>query len=193
MTIDLDINFLKYEPNLSIGQLLFLSLVKNDNQTNHQEVSQIVNLFVESEIQDLIDRGLLTVTVGRTKKVYKLTSKVISFIKNLPEVKSLFDEFYELYPSYITRVDGTKDYLRSNVKQARKYYESLVGSNETLHRHIIKCLKSEVSEKLITGKIGYMKRMWKWLTNHEWEIYEDRINEQTTHKQKEDLYGTEIL
>ena len=27
----------------------------------------------------------------------------------------------------------------------------------------------------------------------EWEIYEDRINEQTTHKQKEDLYGTEIL
>ena len=38
-----------------------------------------------------------------------------------------------------------------------------------------------------------MKRMWKWLTNHEWEIYEDRINEQTTHKQKEDLYGTEIL
>ena len=97
MTIDLDINFLKYEPNLSIGQLLFLSLVKNDNQTNHQEVSQIVNLFVESEIQDLIDRGLLTVTVGRTKKVYKLTSKVISFIKNLPEVKSLFDEFYDEY------------------------------------------------------------------------------------------------
>ena len=108
-------------------------------------------------------------------------------------VQELFDEFYELYPSYITRVDGTKDYLRSNVKQARKYYESLVGSNETLHRHIIKCLKSEISEKLITGKIGYMKRMWKWLTNHEWEIYEDRINEQPTHKQKEDLYGTEIL
>jgi hypothetical protein len=46
MTIDLDINFLKYEPNLSIGQLLFLSLVKNDNQINHQEVSQIVNLFL---------------------------------------------------------------------------------------------------------------------------------------------------
>ena len=82
---------------------------------------------------------------------------------------------------------------KSLSKVQRNEYESLVGSNETLHRHILKCLKSEVSEKLITGKIGYMKRMWKWLTNHEWEIYEDRINEQTTHKQKEDLYGTEIL
>lgn len=193
MTIDLDINFLKYEPNLSIGQLLFVSLVKNNNQTNHQEVSQIVNLFEESEIQDLIDRGIITLEVTRNKKVYKVATKVISFIKSLPEVKSLFDEFYELFPSYITRVDGTKDYLRSNKQKAKTYYESLVGSNITLHNHIIKCLKSEVSEKLVTGKIGYMKRMWKWLTNHEWEIYEDRIIEQKQPEQQSEQYGTEII
>ena len=192
MTIDLDINFLKYEPNLSIGQLLFLSLVKNDNQINHQEVSQIVNLFVESEIQDLIDRGLLTVTVGRTKKVYKLTSKVISFIKNLPEVKSLFDEFYELYPAYITRNDGTKDYLRANVNKCRQQYNKIVGQSKELHDHILNCLRAELSDKHRKGKMGFMKRMWKWLTSNEWEAYEEHLNDDYS-TNTTPVYGTEII
>ena len=48
-----------------------------------------------------------------------------------------------------------------------------------MHDHIMNCLKFEVSQKLATGKIGYMKRMWKWLTSNEWEIYDEQMKEET--------------
>ena len=51
------------------------------------------------------------------------------------------------------------------------------------------CLKKEIEDKTINGKMGFMKTMWKWLTNHEWENYED--NEETI--VKEELYGTELI
>ena len=194
MTLELDTNFLKYEPNLSIGQLVFLSLV-NDNQKNHQDVSPIVNLVDETEIQDLINRNLITKSTTRAKVTYEITKELKSYLRNLPEVKSMFDEFYEQYPSYITRADGLKDYLRSNKTKCRIHYETLEGHSREMHNHIMNCLKYEVSQKLATGKIGYMKRMWKWLTSNEWEAYEDQMNGVTpiSHEQKETTYGTEIL
>ena len=29
---------------------------------------------------------------------------------------------------------------------------------------------------MITGKIGYMKTMWKWLTQNEWEVIEEQMS-----------------
>ena len=106
MTLELDMYFLKYEPTLSIGQLVFLGLVKNDIKMNHQDVSTICSLISETEIQDLVNRNLITVESTRSKKIYNLSKELLVFIKGLPEVKSMFDEFYETYPSYITRTDG---------------------------------------------------------------------------------------
>lgn len=193
MTLELDMYFLKYEPTLSIGQLVFLGLVKNDIKMNHQDVSTICSLISETEIQDLVNRNLITVESTRSKKIYNLSKELLVFIKGLPEVKSMFDEFYETYPSYITRTDGMKDYLRSNKVRCRTYYETLVGSSREMHEHIMNCLKFEVSQKLATGKIGYMKRMWKWLTSNEWEIYDEQMKEETKPTVESKNYGTEIL
>ena len=35
-----------------------------------------------------------------------------------------------------------------------------------------------------------MKTMWKWLTNSEWEIYEEQMKDKQV---KEELYGTELI
>lgn len=58
-----------------------------------------------------------------------------------------------------------------------------------MHEHILSCLRYEIDDKLQTGKIGYMKTMWKWLTQHEWECYEEQINEQ----QNTELYGATVI
>lgn len=58
-----------------------------------------------------------------------------------------------------------------------------------MHEHILSCLRYEIDDKLQTGKIGYMKTMWKWLTQHEWECYEEQINEQ----QNAELYGATVI
>ena len=44
-----------------------------------------------------------------------------------------------------------------------------------MHEHLIKCLQFEIDNKMITGKIGYMKTMWKWLTQREWEVTEEEM------------------
>ena len=105
---------------------------------------------------------------------------------------SFFDEFYELYPAYITRNDGSKDYLRANVNKCRQQYNKIVGESKELHDHILNCLKAELSDKHRKGKMGFMKRMWKWLTSNEWEAYEEHLNDDYS-TNTTPIYGTEII
>ena len=47
---------------------------------------------------------------------------------------------------------------------------------------------------MITGKIGYMKTMWKWLTQREWEVTEEEMQfsmEQDINN--ETAYGANII
>ena len=43
---------------------------------------------------------------------------------------------------------------------------------------------------MTTGKIGYMKTMWKWLVQREWEAIEDQMNEESY---STNSYGTNII
>lgn len=92
----------------------------------------------------------------------------------------MFDEFYEVFPVYVIRPDGTKGFLRANVNKCRKEYNRIIGKSKAMHEHIMACLRYEIDNKMQTGKIGYMKTMWKWLTQHEWECYEEQMNTETT-------------
>ena len=87
----------------------------------------------------------------------------------------MFDEFYDQFPVYVIRPDGTKGFLRANVNKCRKEYNRIVGKSKAMHEHIINCLRFEIDNKMLTGKIGYMKTMWKWLTQHEWETCEEQM------------------
>ena len=44
---------------------------------------------------------------------------------------------------------------------------------------------------MITGKIGYMKTMWKWLTQHEWEVKEEQMSYESETPVSYGEYGTE--
>ena len=61
-----------------------------------------------------------------------------------------------------------------------------------MHEHIMNCLKFEIDNKMITGKLGYMKTMWKWLTQHEWEVVEEQMTDECNNSYSYEMYGTGI-
>lgn len=172
--------------NISINQLVFLTLCLNEKyQTNHQDVHEFISRISDAEIQELIDQGLVSFTTQDTTTSYSPTEKLKSYLK---EDKTWFDEFYEAYPVYVYRPDGTKGFLRANINKCRKQYNSIVGKSKAMHEHLMKCLNYDVMNKTITGKLGYMKTMWKWLVQNEWESLE----EQMQMEEEEISYGTAI-
>ncbi len=58
--------------------------------------------------------------------------------------------------------------------------------------HLIACLNFEVHKKMSEGKLSYMKTMWRWLVDHQWEESEEEMNDNTIDSHA-NAYGTELL
>ena len=172
MILELDTSLFDIYGKMSINQLVFLTLVLNENQSNNQDIHQFLSRISENEIQEIVDSNIITVITSGDSKIYSISEDTR---KHLKQDKSWFDEFYEVFPVYVTRPDGTKGFLRSNINKCRKEYNRIVGKSRAMHEHLIKCLQFEIDNKMITGKIGYMKTMWKWLTQREWEVTEEEM------------------
>ena len=185
MILELDTSLLK-TLNISLNQLVFLSLVMNENQKDHQDIRELLSRVNEEEIQDLITRNIIIAEPLYDGIKYNLSSETAQLLRSNKD--SMFDEFYETFPVYVIRPDGTKGFLRANVNKCRKEYNRIIGKSRAMHEHIMQCLKYELDDKTRTGKLGYMKTMWKWLTQHEWECYEDQLNVQEDYS-----YGTDCL
>ena len=186
MILEIDTSILDRIENLNLNQLILLNIVLNDIKTNNQNIHELISRVSEEDIQYLISerfivRDELTNVIDSTQKLKDL----------LKEDKTMFDMFYDQFPVYVVRPDGTKGFLRANINKCRKEYNRIVGKSKAMHQHLCDCLKFEIDQKMMTGKIGYMKTMWKWLTQHEWEASEEQMN-YTTQKQ-ETTYGNELL
>ena len=185
MILELDTSLLN-KLNISINQLVFLSLVMNENQKDHQDIRELLSRVNEEEIQDLITRNIVIIEPMNNGVKYSLSDESTQLLQISRD--SMFDEFYTAFPVYVIRPDGTKGFLRANVNKCRKEYNRIIGKSRAMHEHIMQCLRYELDDKMRTGKLGYMKTMWKWLTQHEWECYEDQLNIQEDYS-----YGTDCL
>lgn len=105
--------------------------------------------------------------------------------------KSYFDRFYDMYPVYVVRPDGSKSYLRANVNKCRHMFNLKVGNSSAMAEHIIKCLEFELDKKMREGKISYMMTMWNWLSRNQWEVSEEEM--QDTEQKATNSYGTELI
>ena len=175
---------------LSINQLVFLTLCINDIKANNQDVHKFLSRISETEIQSLIDQDLIVSTTLDDNISYEPSEKLKNLLK---EDKSWFEQFYERFPVYVTRPDGTKGFLRANINKCRKEYNRIVGKSKAMHEHLINCLNYELENKMLTGKLGYMKTMWKWLTQHEWEVLEEAMQEESYSPQQTYTYGTTVI
>ena len=175
-------------PDININQLVFLSVVLNKNQKNNQDVRKIVSLISDDEIQQLIDKDLITSIERGNSITYTETDKLT---KVITLEKDYFDLFYDMYPIYVLRPDGIKSYLRANVNKCRHLFKVISGNSEAMSEHLIDCLKFELEKKTREGKLSYMKTMWRWLVDHQWEATEEEMHD--TAINKVDSYGTDIV
>lgn len=185
MTINLNTILLEKVDNISLSQLVLLSLVLDNNQNKYQDVRKIVSLLTESEIQDLISRNLIIKDIRPRSVKYYPTKELITLSK--PD-RDYYGEFKEIFPKVVTRPDGTTGYLHSNNKQCKQFYEKYINNDDSVHNYIMNCLNKELEVKTTTGKLSYMKTMRNWLTSHEWENYGEQIDEQPIEQ-----YGTKLL
>lgn len=175
MILELDTTILDKIDNLTINQLALLTLVLSDIKNINQDIQKLLSLVNEEETQELESRGLITVSTTDDTTVINKTEKLEKLFK---KTKEEFDEFYDLFPVYVIRPDGTKGFLRANVNKCRKEYNRIIGKSRAMHEHLMNCLHFEIENKMITGKLGFMKTMWKWLTQHEWETIEEQMKDE---------------
>ena len=129
MILELDTAILDRIPDIkSISQLAFITLVLNENQNNHQDIHKLLSLVSEEDIQDLKNKNLIQIEL--TAEGDRSISKSELLTNLLKEDKSMFDQFYEEFPIYVTRPDGTKGFLRANINKCRKEYNRIVGKSK---------------------------------------------------------------
>lgn len=189
MILELDTSLLK-KLDISINQLVFISLVLNEKIKNHQDVHELLSRVSDQDIQDLIQRNIVVVTISDDNKIYEISPNMLKDVKK--DANSMFNEFYEVFPVYVVRPDGTKGFLRANINKCRKEYNKIIGNSRALHDYIMTGLRWEIESKTRTGKLGYIKTMWKWLTQREWECYEEEMHYEQAQTTTES-YGTTIL
>ena len=92
MILELDTSLLDKIPEIkSINQLVFISLVLNDNQTKNQDIHKLLSLVSDEEIQDLKDKDLISIDITSDGTIVHKTDRLTNLIK---EDKSLFDTFF---------------------------------------------------------------------------------------------------
>ena len=189
MIIELNTKLLGIPEKINLNQLVFLSMVLDKNQkSNNQDVRKIVSLISDDEISYLVQQGLIT-SIERGKSItYHETDKLLKYITL---EKSYFDRFYDIYPVYVIRPDGTKSFLRANINKCRNLYGTYVGNSQEMAEHINKCLEKEISNKMSQGKLSYMQTMWRWLADHQWEEIEEEMK--NNEQQSSRAYGTELI
>lgn len=193
MILEIDTSLLKTIGDINLNQLVFLTLVLDNNQKSNQGVAAIVSLVSDAEVQELINRDLIIKQETEMGIAYIQTDKLSSITK---EKMDPFDEFYEIYPTQVIRPDGTSDFLKKNKNNCRKKYNSILGRSKAkrilIHQHLIDCLNYELEDKTRTGKLGYLKTMWKWLTTAEWENSEEQMKASETIINTQ-IYGTKLI
>lgn len=189
MIIELDTKLLDLPEQLNMNQLVFLSMVLDKNQTTkNQDVHQLVSLIGDEEISYLVQQNLITSIERGGFTVYEGTERLKTFISDKGDY---FDAFYNQYPVYVLRPDGSKSYLRANVNKCRHLFNTTCGKSSAMAEHLINCLKFEIDKKTKEGKLSYMKTMWRWLVDHQWEESEEEMND--TVDLNTNAYGTELI
>ena len=188
MIIEVNTKLLDSFPELNSNQLLFLSMVLDKNQPKYQDVRKIVSLISDEEISYLVKQELIASIERDDSVTYVPTDK----LKNgVAPAKDYFDLFYDMYPVYVMRKDGTKCYLRANVNKCRHFFNTKCGRSSAMAEHIINCLDYEVSKRMREGSISYMMTMWNWLTRSQWEAVEEEMQDNTN--VAKNTYGTELI
>lgn len=190
--MEVDINLLR-DYKLTPTQYYIIYLL---HYKNYSDCNKLISILKD---QSLVKYNLDYLEKNNFIKKYSYDSIDLAgeiHLKNkahfLFEEVDLFDELLEEYPIKVTRPDGTKDYLKTDVKRCRKNYKKIATSN-LKHRRIIEALKFEKKVRENENSWKYMKRLPKWLSSEEWKVFEERMKDEENIDKESLGYGQELI
>ena len=160
---------------ITCGEYVMLYLIANRNIATAKQFVERDTSITPDTIQKLIKLKLIHASDQETVDV----TKIIVRSKFLDEIKKgdIFDELVAHYPIKVTRPDGIVDYLRNDLTRCKKLYMQTIKSGEVTHKEIMNALAYEIYDRTNSNKLGYMKRLHKWLTSEEWHIWQQKLKE----------------
>lgn len=195
MIVEIDLQFL-LQHKLTAHQFVIIKLLSEKKYLMLKKYLNHVDGFrtIEQDITILRHRNFVDSAFRLGQAVQLDSIPVTETFFNTQRIdESVFEEFYNLYPTKVTRSDGRVDYLRTDRDRCKKIYQNIIYNNRPLHNKIIKCLKIELEDKANHGQMKYMQRMTTWLTAESWKGYDsDYILSNDTNETIKPTYGTEI-
>ena len=160
---------------ITCGEYVMLYLIANRNIATAKQFVERDTSITPDTIQKLIKLKLIHASDQETVDV----TKIIVRSKFLDEIKKgdVFDELVAHYPIKVTRPDGIVDYLRNDLTRCKKLYMQTIKSGEVTHKEIMDALAYEIYDRTNSNKLGYMKRLHKWLTSEEWHTWQQKLKE----------------
>lgn len=178
MLIQVDINSL-IDNLIKVDEFVVLQLIY-DKQ--YDLVSKYLLLYDSEEKKKLFSKFNLLGFVRNTNNLDEYDPSKIELAPDFLRIIAngdFFDELVQVFPVSVVRPDGTKDFLRNDLKRCKVQYSKITKNKYFIHQHILECLRYEVALKRKEGKMSYFKRLSKWLASEEWKIYEQALNEST--------------
>lgn len=125
-------------------------------------------------INNLVDKGLLRLTVDKDVKSYddyRVTEKYLDiFFEKIPEYGESFEEFWDTYPFFVETDDGNKLNLKSiNKEEVEDLYAKHVENMDP--DSMLKALKIAKSRGEINNRID------KWLKGEFYDAYREKISD----------------
>jgi hypothetical protein len=160
-----------FKLDLTPDEYTLLQLIQNKGFVSAKRLVQRTPTLTSSTLDKLVGKRL----IHNASPKGEVDVTKIMLRNNFIGVVTKDDYFEELlleYPGMVNRPDGTKDFLKTDLNKSRKLYTSLVKRDEVLHNKIMECLRFEIRERSRTNKMGYMKRLYKWLFSEEWKTWQ---------------------
>ncbi|HKL75088.1 MAG TPA: hypothetical protein VJ881_03385 [Halanaerobiales bacterium] len=191
MRIEVDTELL-FKYNITPNQFILIYLISNESKV----LKDFINLVNKDELKkdlEVLEKVNFIHNLNTDNKLDFSNIVVRDEFLNLINLKvDLFQELLDIYPIKVRRPDGFYDYLKTDSARSRKRYNQLIRGNRLRHHKIIEALKYELKIRQKEGSMMYMKRLPKWLSSREWEVFEERMKDEEKEVESIGTYGTNI-
>lgn len=173
MNITFNLNTI-VKQGLSADDFTICMLLKDRNLLSLKKYDKILEGTLYKKLQKIKNLGFIRfMGIGDMPPLESIQT-TLKFLELISQ-GDMFEELYNTYPASVSRPDGKKDYLRGLKAKCKIKYLRLIKENKTLHEHILDCLRCELEMKEKTNSMQYMKRMLKWITEEEYQKYENYL------------------
>ena len=86
MILELEIDFIK-KLNISLNQLILLSLINSGSKSNVKNASDVLNLIPSKEIEDLVNRNIVIINKDNDNVIYKISKEVEEMLEKQQKKK----------------------------------------------------------------------------------------------------------